>query len=80
MRELRYFLLDRDLSGDPEGRDHPARDPTAAHTLDDVNYTIARSSRCAFKLEGGIYAQMPIPVRADEGFKVHTGPFEGDLR
>ena len=26
-REPRYFLLDRDLSGDPEGRDHPARDP-----------------------------------------------------
>ena len=44
--------------------------PTAAHTLDDVNYTIAAFKSVRDKLEGGIYAQMPIPVRADEGFKV----------
>ena len=44
--------------------------PTAAHTLDDVNYTIAACKSVRDKLEGGIYAQMPIPVRADEGFKV----------
>ena len=45
--------------------------PTAAHTLEDVNYTIeAFKSVRDNSLEGGIHAQMPIPVRADEGFKV----------
>ena len=44
--------------------------PTAAHTLEDVNYTIEAFKSVRDKLESGYYASLPIPVRADEGFKV----------
>ena len=44
--------------------------PTAAHTLEDVDVTIEAFKAVRDKLEQGVYAAMPIPVRADEGFKV----------
>ena len=44
--------------------------PTAAHTLEDVDYTIEAFKQVREKLENGTYASMPIPLRADEGFKV----------
>ena len=44
--------------------------PTAAHTLEDVAYTIAAFKQVREKLENGTYASMPIPMRADEGFSV----------
>ena len=44
--------------------------PTAAHTLEDVNYTLEAFKSVRDKLESGYYASLPIPVRADEGFKV----------
>ena len=44
--------------------------PTAAHTLEDVEYTIAAFKAVREKLEQGVYASMPIPMRADESFKV----------
>ena len=44
--------------------------PTAAHTLEDVRYTIEAFKSVRDKLVGGVYAKMPIPMRADEGFKV----------
>ena len=44
--------------------------PTAAHTLEDVDYTIEAFKAVREKLENGTYAAMPIPMRADEGFKV----------
>ncbi len=43
--------------------------PTTVHTLEDVNYTIEAFKSVRDKLEGGVYAKMEIPVRADEGFK-----------
>ena len=44
--------------------------PTAVHTLEDVNVTIEAFKAVRSKLQDGIYAQLPIPVRADEGFLV----------
>ena len=44
--------------------------PTAVHTLEDVNVTIEAFKAVRSKLRDGIYAQLPIPVRADEGFLV----------
>ena len=44
--------------------------PTAAHTLEDVEYTINAFKAVREKLEQGVYASMPIPMRADESFKV----------
>ena len=44
--------------------------PTAAHTLDDVNFTLEAFKSVRDKLESGYYASLPIPMRADEGFKV----------
>ena len=44
--------------------------PTAAHSLEDVDVTIEAFKAVREKLEQGVYAAMPIPVRADEGFKV----------
>ncbi len=44
--------------------------PTAAHTLEDVDVTIEAFKAVREKLEQGVYAAMPIPVRADENFKV----------
>jgi len=44
--------------------------PTAAHTLEDVKVTIEAFKSVREKLESGYYAKLPIPVRADEGFKV----------
>ena len=45
--------------------------PTAAHTLDDVNvYDRGVQGRCATSSKAAYMLQMPIPVRADEGFKV----------
>ena len=44
--------------------------PTAAHTLEDVKVTIEAFKSVRDKLESGYYASMPIPARADEGFKV----------
>ncbi len=44
--------------------------PTAAHTLEDVEFTLDAFKSVRDKLEGGYYASLPIPMRADEGFKV----------
>ena len=44
--------------------------PTAAHTLEDVDYTIEAFKQVRDKLTNGTYASMPIPLRADENFKV----------
>ncbi len=44
--------------------------PTAAHTLEDVEYTINAFLQVREKLQNGTYAAMPIPLRADENFKV----------
>ena len=44
--------------------------PTAVHTLEDVNVTIEAFKAVRSKLQDGIYAKLPIPVRADEGFLV----------
>ena len=44
--------------------------PTAAHTLEDVEYTINAFKQVREKLENGTYASMPIPMRADENFKL----------
>ena len=44
--------------------------PTAVHTLEDVKVTIEAFKAVREKLESGYYASLPIPVRADEGFKV----------
>ena len=44
--------------------------PTAAHSLEDVDVTIEAFKAVREKLEQGVYAAMPIPVRADDGFKV----------
>ena len=44
--------------------------PTAAHTLEDVKVTIEAFKAVRSKLESGYYASLPIPMRADEGFKV----------
>ena len=43
--------------------------PTAAHTLEDVNYTLEAFKSVRDKLESGYYASLPIPVRADEGIQ-----------
>ena len=42
--------------------------PTAVHTLEDVNYTLEAFKAVKDKLESGVYANMEIPMRADEGF------------
>ena len=44
--------------------------PTAAHTLEDVKETIEAFKAVRSKLESGYYASLPIPMKADEGFKV----------
>ncbi len=44
--------------------------PTAAHTIEDVNYTLEAFKSVRDKLESGYYASLPIPERADEGFSV----------
>ena len=44
--------------------------PTAVHTLEDVKVTIEAFKAVREKLETGVYASMPIPARADEGFMV----------
>ncbi|MEG1405448.1 MAG: aminotransferase class I/II-fold pyridoxal phosphate-dependent enzyme, partial [Alistipes sp.] len=44
--------------------------PTAAHTLEDVACTIEAFKSVRDKLESGVYAKMPMPQRADEGFKI----------
>ncbi len=44
--------------------------PTAAHTLEDVDYTIEAFKQVRDKLTNGTYASKPIPLRADENFKV----------
>jgi len=44
--------------------------PTAAHTLEDVNYTIEAFKSVRDRLESGYYANLPMPHRADEGFRV----------
>ena len=44
--------------------------PTAVHTLEDVKVTIEAFKAVREKLETGVYASMPIPARADEGFIV----------
>ena len=40
------------------------------HTLEDVKVTIEAFKAVREKLETGVYASMPIPARADEGFMV----------
>jgi len=40
--------------------------PTAAHTLEDVKYTIEAFKSVRDKLEAGVYRDMPIPVMADQ--------------
>ncbi len=44
--------------------------PTAVHTLEDVKYTIETFKAVRDKLVGGVYRDMPFPMRADENFKV----------
>ena len=44
--------------------------PTAAHTLEDVEYTINAFKSVREKFEAGYYASMPIPDKADPDFKV----------
>ena len=44
--------------------------PTAAHTLDDVNYTIEAFKSIRDRLESGFYRDKPVPMMADEGFSV----------
>ena len=44
--------------------------PTAVHTLEDVKVTIEAFKAVREKLETGVYASMPIPARADEGFMI----------
>ncbi len=45
--------------------------PTASHTLEDVDYTIEALKSVREKLVGGVYAAMPMPFMADEGFSAH---------
>ena len=44
--------------------------PTAAHTMEDVEYTINAFKAVREKFERGDYAAMPIPMKADPEFKV----------
>ena len=44
--------------------------PTAAHTLDDVKFTIEAFKAIRDKLESGFYRDKPVPMKADEGFSV----------
>lgn len=44
--------------------------PTAAHTLDDVEYTINAFKAVRDKFESGYYSSMPIPMKADPDFRV----------
>ena len=44
--------------------------PTAAHTLDDVKFTIEAFKAIRNKLESGFYRDKPMPMKADEGFSV----------
>ena len=44
--------------------------PTAAHTLEDVNRTIEAFKAVREKFDAGVYASMPVPMKADPEFKV----------
>ena len=44
--------------------------PTAAHTMEDVEYTINAFKAVREKFEAGYYSSMPIPEKADPDFKV----------
>ena len=44
--------------------------PTAAHTMEDVEYTINAFKAVRKKFESGYYRSMPIPMMADQDFKV----------
>ena len=44
--------------------------PTAAHTLEDVERTINAFKAVREKFESGYYRSMPIPMKADEDFRV----------
>ncbi len=44
--------------------------PTAAHTLEDVKYTLEAFRSIRDRLESGFYCDKPIPQVADEGFSV----------
>ena len=44
--------------------------PTAAHTMEDVEYTINAFKAVRDKFEAGYYRLMPIPLKADPEFKV----------
>ena len=44
--------------------------PTAAHTMEDVKYTIDAFKAVRDKFEAGYYRSMPIPMMADPDFKV----------
>ena len=44
--------------------------PTAAHTMEDVEYTINAFKAVRDKFESGYYSSMPIPMKADPEFKV----------
>ena len=44
--------------------------PTAAHTMEDVKYTIDAFKSVRDKFEAGYYRSMPIPMMADPDFKV----------
>ncbi len=44
--------------------------PTAAHTIEDVEYTIDAFKAVREKFESGYYASKPIPMKADAEFRV----------
>jgi glycine C-acetyltransferase len=44
--------------------------PTAAHTMEDVEYTINAFKAVREKFESGYYSSMPIPHKADVDFEV----------
>ncbi|MBR2014832.1 MAG: pyridoxal phosphate-dependent aminotransferase family protein, partial [Alistipes sp.] len=44
--------------------------PTAAHTMEDVERTIAAFKAVRDKFEAGYYRSMPIPMKADPEFKL----------
>ena len=44
--------------------------PTAAHTIADVEYTINAFKAVREKFDSGYYRSKPIPMMADNGFKV----------
>ena len=44
--------------------------PTAVHTLEDVMRTIAAFKAVRDKFESGYYSSMPIPMMADDDFRI----------